>query len=754
MTAAVFAGFLASAAAVMKDPITKPKRYISPVPLGDQSGDDWDNAAPLSSINTQIQRARQIGGEVVLRADIGVYNQPGAISISQGGASPADPVVIRGVSVGGADMMAELVGNRADPWVIGSANGSDVFRLNVGANNLTWRFIRHRNQGRGCFRIRQPISNLTIEDCEAFNVNTWLANDGVTSTADATVTGLFVRRCYVKGFSKCFTRLMWDSNNILFEDCEGDSDRQDRDNFATGIKFDHTAHDIVVRRCKMGNIIDTYSAYQNGDGFASERGNYNLLFEDCVAHNCTDGGWDCKSDNIIIRRCQGIENHRNFRLWGYALLEDCISIEPKDNAGFNGYAQYHFAGYSSSLVRCVNCRAEATTSKATVFTAENGGMISYDSDCTWSIPAGAAVTFAEGGSNGDPAGFVGQKPNVSTPPVITSPSNYSTDENIAARWMMTSDRTAQLRVVGGRDKAKFSTFGRQLRMTRQDYEALPDPNLQIDIQMTDLAGNVSATKALSIAIQDVNDDPITPAILFGSGGASDGVWFELQPGFCFTDAAGLYPCQEGDEIIRINDQSGHGHHAIAYDPANPMILRNEADRWYGEATGGLTCYKIGGNGSLSFPVVTAVICHRRDPVDMNPRTLFTIPRYFTPDVANNHRFRMYFAANSGTNFGASFNGTNYYTDSTTASPIGRDAVLSARSAPAIVRGGGVTLRDGTDVTALIYASNGPAILGAKSTGDESMVGRLYGFVATNREEGDAMNYRIERQLALLASMNL
>lgn len=754
MTAAFHAGFLQAACGVLKDPRSIPKRFISPVPTGDQSGSDWDNAAPLTAINAQIAIAAAAGGEVLLRADIGTYTRNGALTISNGGLSAGQPVVIRGASVGMADMMAEIVGGRADPWTVGAAAGNELFRLNSGADNLTWRFIRPRNQGRGAWRAREPISNLLLEDIEAFNVNTFFSNDPVTAVDDATVTGLTMRRVNVKGFSKTFCRLQSDTNTILFEDCVGDSDRQDRDNFASGIVFTGTAHDAIIRRCQMGNIIDTLNTYQNGDAFAGERGNSNILFEDCVAHNCTDGGWDLKGDGIHLVNCLSTENHRSFRMWGYAVLEDCISNEPIENAGANPYGKFHYSCFYNSMMELRNCRAQAATSGATVFTAETGAMLSYDSDCTWSVPSSAVVFLEEPTNNGDPAGKILAKPSVTGAPTITSPVAYSSPENVAAKWTMAANRPAQLRIVGGRDRKAFTTYGAELRMNRQDFESLADPNLQVDIQMKDFAGNVSNTQSLVVTVTDVADDPITPGELFGSGGATDGCWLEVTPGNCFQDAAGTIPCGDGDTIIRINDLSGKGNHAIAYNDAVAWTMHQESDRWYAECSGtDGACYKIGGNGDLSFAVATVVFAHRRDATVMPFNHLFTIPRYSTPQ-ASDFRIRLYFNANSGTNFGGTVAGTSLYTNSTTASPTGKDAILSLRSSPALLRAQAIERVNGTDVPVVTYNGNGTSILGGRTTGDACMVGRFYGLIVTNREEGDSMNYRLERQLGLLASMNL
>ena len=57
-------------------------------------------------------------------------------------------------------------------------------------------------------------------------------------------------------------------------------------------------------------------SYWNSDGYSSERGNYNLLFENCRSSGWTDGGHDHKAESITLTNCTSWDNKRNYRLWG------------------------------------------------------------------------------------------------------------------------------------------------------------------------------------------------------------------------------------------------------------------------------------------------------------------------------------------------------------------------------------------------------------------------------------------------------
>src|SRR3546814_2270720 len=66
----------------------------------------------------------------------------------------------------------------------------------------------------------------------------------------------------------------------------------------------------------MENVQSSAGAYFNGDGFASERGVYDVRFIDTVARGNTDGGYDLKSSGTVVVRALSEENGRNYRLWG------------------------------------------------------------------------------------------------------------------------------------------------------------------------------------------------------------------------------------------------------------------------------------------------------------------------------------------------------------------------------------------------------------------------------------------------------
>lgn len=494
----------ATALAASRIPVSPapPTLHVAPTPAGDRSGSGWDNAAGLSALNGLIGRVGP-GGRIWVRADAGPYASNAVIILQQGGLS-SKPVTIEGVDVNGAAMKAEIVGGRASPWSMGAAYGVEVFRVASGPGHLTFRNFLFRNHGPGCIRVGAPVASITIEDCSAYNVGTFFENLITGSAKEASISGLVIRRCDAHGYSKRMCRIQYDSRDILLEDVHGDSERQDKDNFASGVVFDHTAHGAVLRRCQMDNHIDTRNTYQNGDGFAGERGNYDLTLEDCGARGNTDGGVDFKGDGITIRNFRAEGNHRNYRLWGYADLIDCIGLEPRDNAGPNPYSKANVSCFANALCRVIGGRFTQTGDQA-VFLAEAGGVMAISRSTAVDRPSSGVLYSVDRGGGGQPAGVISEfDPGDRTAPVIVSPTQIVVAGSAQTVADVQADRPAQLRIVGGADADMFATNGTQLRWSDQGRQQLAHAprQMQVQVRMTGLNGVASEDRMLTVSLAD------------------------------------------------------------------------------------------------------------------------------------------------------------------------------------------------------------------------------------------------------------
>ena len=303
-----------------------PTLYISPTGSGSGDGSSAANAATLDDL-PQLIAAAGPGGEVLLLADQGDYSAPtGALAIVAGGTASA-PVTIRGVDSAGNAMAAAIAGTRPEPFDPANPVGEEVFRLLGGANNLRFSDLAFENVGTA-IRVGGDVSNLTIEHVQASNVSRFFDDMASGSNASASIAGLTIRDVAVDGYSKGAIRIQYDSSNILIEDVRGDSQFQDGDNFAIGIHITDTAHDVTIDHVAMRNALDTVNDYRNGDGFATERGTYDITLRDVIATGNSDGGLDLKSDNIVVDGAIVSGNGRNIRLWGDgAVLSNIVSLD-------------------------------------------------------------------------------------------------------------------------------------------------------------------------------------------------------------------------------------------------------------------------------------------------------------------------------------------------------------------------------------------------------------------------------------------
>lgn len=303
-----------------------PTLYISPTGSGSGDGSSAANAATLEDL-PQLIAAAGPGGQVLLLADQGAYTAPtGALAIVAGGTASA-PVTIRGVDSAGNPMAATITGTRSDPFDPASPAGEEVFRLLAGANNLRFSDLAFQNVGTA-FRVGADVGNLAIEHIDATNVSRFFDNMVSGANASATISGLTIRDVAVNGYSKGAIRIQYDSNNVLIEDVRGDSRFQDGDNFAIGVHITGTAHDVTIENVAMRNALDTVNEYRNGDGFATERGTYDITLRNVIATGNSDGGLDLKSDNIVVDGAIVSGNGRNIRLWGTgAQLSNIVSLD-------------------------------------------------------------------------------------------------------------------------------------------------------------------------------------------------------------------------------------------------------------------------------------------------------------------------------------------------------------------------------------------------------------------------------------------
>jgi len=363
--------------------------FITPKGAGRKDGTSWSDAATLRSLPTLVAGAEP-GGEIWIRGGVGAYYLSSPIELAAGG-EPGAPIVIRGVAEDGSTAeRPEIVGQRAAPYDPRGPAGREGIRLRTGASHLRFYNLGFRNLGNGAVRIAGDLHDLVLQNIWAWNVRRFLENYAMTEDATATVRDLLLSNIEIRGFSKGAIRLRYDSSHVVIENLWGDSERQDYDNFAIGVTFHGTVHDVILRRVSMLNCQMTRDPgeYWNGDGFVSERGTHHLRYEETYSAGHTDAGYDLKSDETVLVRAVAEDNKRNYRLWGRGIvLEDCQGLNPFKRGGIGTQAQVHVTAEASVCVR--DSTFTGGDANTVVFDADQhayldlqGGQVSYDPAAT------------------------------------------------------------------------------------------------------------------------------------------------------------------------------------------------------------------------------------------------------------------------------------------------------------------------------------------------------------------------------------
>lgn len=312
------------------------------------------------------------------------------------------------------------------------------------------------------------------------------------------------------------------------------------------------------------------------------------------------------------------------------------------------------------MVRVIGGRYTQVTGKQAVIRVEKGGMVSVSPSTVINKPADGTLYYVEPVTGTNPPGaYIVMNPNDHVAPVITSSLNLSLDENKFGIFPIATDKPAQLRIVGGPAAKDFATYGTQLRLTRRDYEN-PAPEAldniyRVDIQVMDGNGNLSAIRRVTVAIGNVDDDPITAADLRYQFGVTKGAFSILRPELCWQDVDRTIPALVDTKVALVDDEYGFGTAAFQDDPEQQAFLRQIGGVYFLEMTGAER-YAIGAPGYFNFAEVTASFMLRRGDDDTDFRVLFTNPRNVAASTTSNYRWGM--TVTGGQSFTAVINSSN------------------------------------------------------------------------------------------------
>lgn len=299
-------------------------RTLYVTPNGASNGASWDSAASIQSLE-DLLFAIEPGGEILIAADRGDYALQDVVETSYGGRR--DGVVrVRGVNSGtGAPMPAVIRGVRGE-----GEGGNEAFRLLRGADHLHFSHFAFHAIGNGCFRVGGPVTGLTIEDCTFQNIYRFFENTDSGDENQASVRDFVIRRCMGDQVERGFLRIRFSSRDGLIEDCRAQGMPNEGGDIPAGCALDDRASNITYRRCVMEGFQQWRAGdYWNGDGFSDEGDNSRIRYESCEARGSTDGGFDCKSEDLVLENCIAEDNKRNFRIWSQrATMTGCTSRNP------------------------------------------------------------------------------------------------------------------------------------------------------------------------------------------------------------------------------------------------------------------------------------------------------------------------------------------------------------------------------------------------------------------------------------------
>jgi hypothetical protein len=222
-------------------------------------------------------------------------------------------------------------------------SGGEGLRAASGMRVVACSF-RHLETG---VRIAEPVRHLTIEGCHGESLYRLLDNTADHGLPDASVSDFVIRKVRAEQLKHGLLRLRYHSTRGLIEDVTAICDESGGGLYCVGFQLDGQASHITYRRAAAHGFRETTrpaGKYWNGDGFSDERGNEAIRYIDCLATDCTDGGFDCKSAGVVLEHCVSSRNKRNFRLWNSGELHDCESHDPVWRGGSGGKAHFSFHG--------------------------------------------------------------------------------------------------------------------------------------------------------------------------------------------------------------------------------------------------------------------------------------------------------------------------------------------------------------------------------------------------------------------------
>ncbi|MDF3056730.1 MAG: hypothetical protein K0R17_945 [Rariglobus sp.] len=349
----VFALLICGGLAAMGAPsLSAADFHVLPEARGSGDGSSWANAAAAPAADGWGAEIARLAPGDALRVGSGAYPKV-KFGVGKGGAKGA-PIVILGEDTGGG--LPVFRGS----WAKEKPAAGEIFcTIGLNAGFVTIKNLRIENYLAAIVTSGGNeglvISGLEVKDVR---MGVTFKNNARADNPSTWTRDVLVENCTFQGFTK--SALRWEGGNRDFRivNCHGDAGGKpyatDPFHMIYDIRGDTRkdlpdiigrVHDnnITFAGCTARNAWHEAPAgknYWNGDGFVAERGVSKLTFVDCMAFDCTDGGWDLKADGVVFKGCVAFRNKRNFRIWGESSFENCIAGYPVKRGGSGGAANF------------------------------------------------------------------------------------------------------------------------------------------------------------------------------------------------------------------------------------------------------------------------------------------------------------------------------------------------------------------------------------------------------------------------------
>lgn len=379
-------------------------RYAAGEGRGAEDGSTWDDAAPVTELDSLVTGAGP-GGEVRLDATspLELSNAETAAVVVGSGGEPDAPVTIRGVDPATDEAAPFTVsGTRPDPWVADDPTGPPFLELADGADHLVIEQLALEDVGEAITVTGGEHADLTITDVTATNIRRGLLVD-----APASVAGARFERWDIQGFSKQALRFENGSTDITISDITADSLGQDGDDFLIGIGFSGNEapgnSSITITNVSFTALVADYGEeYWQGDGITTEEFDHDIAITGLTVTGAYDSGVDLKSSDTTVTGCTITDAKRSIRVHPSAatgaavVIDGCTSVDPRYPGGAGSAA--HVQANGNVVVRnsTFTGGSGAPDRPFTVFDSDAAGAIEVTGS-TVTLPVGAELYAAERG---------------------------------------------------------------------------------------------------------------------------------------------------------------------------------------------------------------------------------------------------------------------------------------------------------------------------------------------------------------------